>query len=162
MNITSMQNLKFNNTTKRYNLFYPQLLFRRDVELNVYYVQRDEEMRIDLVMMSMYEDDIYALKYMDIILFINGIDNPLNIIEGDLLYFPEIQNLDSWRFNFEPTTRAGENIRKALSAPNKTTRVDNNRTKFVENGYSLPPVVLSEYKPPVRLENGNIVIGGIN
>ena len=162
MDIKSIKNVKFNNTTNNYNLYYPQLLFRRDIELNAYTVQRGEEMRVDLIMMSMYNDDSYLLEHIDVILFINGIDNPLNIVEGDILYFPEPQNLDFWRFTFEPRVRAGENIRKALATPNKTSRVDSSRKKFVESGYSLPPVVLSESKAPVRLENGKIVIGGIN
>jgi len=162
MNIESLENLKYNRVTEKYNLYYPQLLFRPNIELNIYYVQKYEEMRIDLVMLSMYENDPYVLKNIDIILFINGIDNPLNILEGDILYFPEVQNLDTWRFSFEPTTKSGENIRKALATPNKTTRIDSNRKKFVENGYSLPPVVLSESRPPVRLEDGKIVIGGVN
>jgi hypothetical protein len=162
MNIKSINNLKYNTVTKTYNIYYPQLLFRPTTDLNVYYVQKYEAMRIDLVMLSMYQNDPYVLEHIDVILFINGIDNPLNILEGDVLYFPEIQNLDSWRFSFEPTSKSGANIRKALSVPNKTTRIDSNRKKFLENAYSLPPVVLSESKPPVRLEDGKIVIGGVN
>ncbi len=162
MDIKSLKNIKFNYKDNKYNIYYPQLLFRPDIELNAYTVQRGEEMRVDLIMMSMYNDDSYVLEHIDVILFINGIDNPLNIVEGDVLYFPESQNLDFWRFTFEPKSKSGESVRKALSTPNKTSRVDSNRKKFLESGYSLPPVVLSESKAPVRLENGKIVIGGIN
>lgn len=162
MDVKSMKDVKFNSVTKKYNLYYPQLLFRPDIDLNAYTVERGEEMRIDLIMMSMYNGDSYVLEHIDVILFINGIDNPLNIVEGDILYFPESQNLDFWRFDFDTKSKSGENVRKALATPNKTSRVDGNRKKFVESGYSLPPVVLSESKPPVRLENGKIVIGGVN
>jgi hypothetical protein len=118
-------------------------------------------MRMDLVMMSIY-DDASVLKSMDVLLFINNIDNPLNIMVGDIIYHPPLDVLDSYRYTFEPSSRAGENVRKALAVPNKTTKKDGNRRKFVENGYSLPPVVLDESKPPVRVEGDKIVIGGLN
>ena len=81
---------------------------------------------------------------------------------GDIIYHPPLDVLDSYRYTFEPSSEAGENVRKALAVPNKTTKKDGNRRKFVENGYSLPPVVLDESKPPVRVEGDKIVIGGLN
>jgi hypothetical protein len=132
-----------------------------DQSLGTYIVQQGEEMRMDLVMMSIY-DDASVLKSMDVLLFINNIDNPLNIMVGDIIYHPPLDVLDSYRYTFEPSSRAGENVRKALAVPNKTTKKDGNRRKFVENGYSLPPVVLDESKPPVRVEGDKIVIGGLN
>jgi hypothetical protein len=119
-------------------------------------------MRIDLVMLSMYNEDMSVLSNSDVILFINGIDNPLNIFVGDVLYYPQQSALDSYRFVFTEGSQTGQNIRKALSVPNKTTKVDSNRKKFIDDGFVLPPVVLDETKPPVRLENGKIVIGGLN
>lgn len=164
MNITSLESLKYNVYTKLYNFYYPVLAYvNGDVrqDLGQYVVQQGEEMRLDLVMMSIY-DDVSTLKSMDVLLFINNIDNPLNILEGDIIYYPPQDLLDSYRYFFEPTTRAGENVRKALAVPNKTTKKDGNRRKFIENGYSLPPVVLDESKPPVRVEGDKIVIGGLN
>ena len=164
MNIISLESLKYNVYTKLYNFNYPVLAYVDndiDKSLNKYVVQQGEEMRIDLVMMSIY-DDVYVLKSMDVLLFINNIDNPLNIMVGDIIYYPPIESLDSYRYSFEPSSRAGENVRKALAVPNKTTKKDGNRRKFVENGYSLPPVVLDESKPPVRVEGDKIVIGGLN
>jgi hypothetical protein len=63
---------------------------------------------------------------------------------------------------FNQDSKTGQNIRKALSVPNKTTKIDKNRKKFIDDGFVLPPVVLDETKPPVRLEGGKIVIGGLN
>jgi hypothetical protein len=53
-------------------------------------------------------------------------------------------------------------VKKKLAVPNKTTRKDNNRSKYVENGYSLPPVVLNTPQAPVRLEGQSIVVGGVS
>ena len=164
MNIMSLESLKYNIYTKLYNFYYPVLAYVDtdiDKSLGMYVVQQGEEMRIDLVMMSIY-DDVSALKSIDVLLFINNIDNPLNIMEGDVIYYTPLEVLDSYRYSFEPSSRAGENVRKALAVPNKTTKKDGNRRKFIENGYSLPPVVLDESKPPVRVEGDKIVIGGLN
>jgi hypothetical protein len=164
MNILSLESLKYNVYTKLYNFYYPVLAYvdtKIEQSLGIYIVQQGEEMRMDLVMMSIY-DDASVLKSMDVLLFINNIDNPLNIMVGDIIYHPPLDVLDSYRYTFEPSSRAGENVRKALAVPNKTTKKDGNRRKFVENGYSLPPVVLDESKPPVRVEGDKIVIGGLN
>jgi hypothetical protein len=160
MDIISLSSLRYNVYTKTFNFYYPVLAYLNG-SLNTYVVQKGEEMRIDLVMMSIY-DDVSVLEEIDILLFLNNIDNPLNIIEGDVIYYPALEALSSYRYSFEPAETSGRNIRRALSTPNKTTKKDSNRRKFVESGYSLPPVVLSESRSPVRLENGNIVIGGLN
>jgi len=162
MDIVSLSQLNYNDRTRLFNIYYPQFFYTRNESLNTYIVQRDEEMRIDLVMLSMYNDDALVLPNIDVILFINGIDNPLNIFEGDLLYYPQQSSLETYRFVFEQGSNAGQNIRKALSVPNKTTKVDGNRKKFIDNGFVLPPVVLDESKSPVRVEDGKIVIGGLN
>ena len=52
-------------------------------------------------------------------------------------------------------------IKKQLSVPNKTTRIDKNRQNFVDNNYSLPPVVSSNNKPPVSVTSDKIIVGGL-
>jgi hypothetical protein len=145
-----------------FNIYYPQFFYTRKETLNKYIVQRGEEMRIDLVMLSMYNEDTLVLPDIDVILFINGIDNPLNIFVGDVLYYPPQEALDGYRYVFNESSKTGQNIRNALSVPNKTTKIDSNRKKFTDDGFVLPPVVLDESKPPVRLEGDKIVIGGLN
>jgi hypothetical protein len=129
--------------------------------LSEYVVQSGEEMRIDLVMMSIYNTP-YSLPELDVILFINNIDNPLSINKGDIILYPPIEALSSYRYEFDDSAKAGENVRKVLAVPNKTTLKDPNRKKFLENGYVLPPTVLDVAKPPVRVEGDKIVVGGIN
>lgn len=160
MNIISIESLRYNVSTKKFNFYYPVLVYFRE-NLNFYIVQKGEQMRLDLVMMSIY-DDSTVLKEMDVLLFLNNIDNPLNINEGDVIYYPPVESLSSYRYSFSDSETNGRNITRALATPNKTTKKDSNRKKFIDNGFSLPPVVLDESKPPVRIENGNIVIGGLN
>lgn len=161
MDIISLSNLKVDKIKNTYNLYYPQLVYFSKDGLNEYTVQSGEEMRIDLVMMSIYNTPL-SLPELDVILFINNIDNPLNIKKGDSILYPPMEALSSYRYELDDSYKSGENVRKALAVPNKTTLKDPNRKKFLENGYVLPPTVLDDSKPPVRLEGDKIVIGGIN
>lgn len=161
MDIKSIKNVKYDISKKEFDLFAPQFMSRTDIGVIKYTVQRGEVMRIDLVAMSMYNNNISVLESLDILLFINNIDNPLNIVEGmDLIYPPDASSLELYRISNDITI--GGNVRNQLSSPNKTTKIDNNRKKFVDSGYALPPVVLDSTMNPVRLEDGKIVIGGLN
>ena len=125
-----------------------------------YEVQKGEDMRLDLVMMSIY-NDAYLLENMDVILYINGIDNPLNIREGMILYYPDNMSFDNFRYLDVRDPIASKSIKESLGVVNKTTRKDENRKKFLDADYSLPPTVLRESKPPVRVADGNIIVGGL-
>jgi len=143
-----------------YQLSAPSFIWNTSYALNMYVVPKEEEMRIDLVINSMY-NGTFNFSDLDIILYLNNIDNPLNIIEGMEILYPSIDNLSYFRYteNGEPTFN--RDITEALSVPNKNTRIDSNRQKYVDNGYSLPPVVNPVTKPPITTDATNIIIGGI-
>jgi hypothetical protein len=161
MDIITLENLKFSYSNKEYNIYRPNLIFFTN-NLAEYVVQQYEEMRIDSVMLSIYNDDYSVLGNVDIILFINGIDNPLNINVGDIIKYPPLESFDTYRYEFSDKMDTGLSVRKSLSVPSKVMRKDNNRRNFKEDNYHLPPVVLSEPKQPVRLKDGKIEIGGLN
>jgi hypothetical protein len=162
MNITSIASVK-DNGTSYYNFFSPNTGFNINAELYLYTVQKYEEMRIDSVMLSMYPDYNVVISDTDIILYINGIDNPLNIVEGMIIKYPRFEMLESFRI-FLVDSKASKSIRNKLAVanPNKSTRKDSARQKFVENDYLLPPVVLGSPRDPVRTGEGTILIGGMN
>ena len=162
MNITSIADVN-DDGTNYWNLFSPNIGFNISADLYEYTVQKYEEMRIDSVMLSIYPDYYAVLSDTDVILYINGIDNPLNIVEGMTIKYPAYESLDSFRV-FLVDSKAGKNIRNILAVanPNKSTRKDSARQKFVENDYLLPPVVLGAPKDPVRTGDGTILIGGMN
>jgi hypothetical protein len=72
--------------------------------------------------------------------------------------------LETFRLLVSDDSKIGKNIRDVLSVanPNKSTRKDGSRQKFVENNYLLPPVVLGSTRDPVRTGEGTILIGGMN
>ncbi len=131
------------------------------IGLNTYEVQRDEDMRIDLVMKSIYNDES-LFGDIDVILFINGIDNPLNIREGMVIYYPpEPNSLDNYRYYEEENIAITKSIKQQLGVLNKTTRIDEKRKKFLDSDYSLPPVVMPESRAGVSITDTTIKVGGL-
>lgn len=165
MDIESLKNIKEINEDNIDRLFDPSFLYRDDREFNYIEIRQEHEMRIDLVLMDMYNlepNEVVAhLDKIDVILYINGIINPLNIIKGDILRFPSLESIDDFRVSEESIESSKMNNKNKLSVPNKSTRRDKNRQKFKDNDYSLPPVVLNSPKNPVSIKNGNFKIGGI-
>ncbi len=144
-----------------FDLFVPQIIGIDDYsKVREYVVQKEQDMRLDLIMLDMYDQDQYVLENMDIICYINNLDNPLNVYPGMVLYFPPSNEFDYYRLRQDNINNSSK-IKARLAVPNKTTKTDSNRKKYVENGYSLPPVVLNTPKEPVRLSGTNIEIGGI-
>ena len=157
MNIKSLSNVRWVN--QKWDLTVPSFKFPSTV-LDVYEVQKGEDMRIDLVMKSIY-DDIYTFSDIDVILYINGIDNPLNIREGMVLYYPPSESFEEYRYYESERASGGRSVRQTLGVLNKTTRVDEKRKKFLDSNYSLPPVVLRESAPAVTMDGTSIRIGGL-
>lgn len=158
VNIKSLSEARWVNGKKDLNV--PS--FRIDgSSLEMYTVQRGEDMRIDLVMKSIY-DDIYNFTDIDVILHINHIDNPLNIREGMIIYYPASQeSFDSFRHYESGNVASNKSVKQRLGVLNKTTRVDEKRKKFLDSNYSLPPVVLQETKEGVTIGATTIKVGGL-
>lgn len=153
MNIYDIDKLK-KNPDGSYDLTQLTFNSRSDVEFFSYTVQSGEEMRMDLVCQSIYGD----VEFIDVIMHINNIDNPLNIKEGTTIKYPPSNKLQLFRIEEEKK----DDVQKKLANPNKSTRKDNNRKKYIEQGYSLPPVVLEKPVDPVRVTDDGISIGGVS
>ena len=165
MDIKSMREyVRFNNDLDLYDFINPTFRFDDTVKLNEIKVERWHEMRIDLLFQSMYELEPvvgFYLENIDVILFINEIDNALNIKEGMIIRYPSLDQIDNFRFIEDNLSRSKTSAKERLVVPNKSTRKDSTREKFKENGYSLPPVVLDVPRAPVRIENGQFSVGGL-
>jgi len=165
MNIEIFSKIKTNlDQDGLFDLFEGYTIYRLDIPLLDFEVQDWEEMRIDLIFQRMYnlepnEVNIY-LAEIDVILFINQIDNPLNIKKGMFLKYPELGNISKFRYLEDENSRSKTKT-PLLAVPNVSTKKDNTREKYKKNGFSLPPVALAIPKPPIRQEDGVIKIGGL-
>lgn len=142
--------IKFEN-----EMFYDlsKLTFQEtgEVSYSQYKVKKGEEMRIDLVCQSIYNN----VDYIDILLNVNRISNPLNIKEGVTILYPEINEISNLRYEEEDETI----VQEQLANPNKATKVDPSRKKYVEENYSLPPTFLDTPTNPIKVEGDNIKVG---
>jgi len=167
MNIESLnKQINIDNITNMADLFTSCFAFDPTVGLLEYTLTRDDEMRIDTLMSNLYEyDPIEAdlyLNNLDVILYINGIDNPLNLVEGLVIKYPDFADINKFRTSdVNNDFNKKSDVAKKLSFPNKKTRKDKSRESYIKDGYSLPPVVLETPRDPVRLKNGKFSIGGL-
>jgi len=130
-----------------------QLTFQTDfnsLRYQQYEVQQGEEMRIDLVCQSIYGNT----DYVDILLNVNSIDNPLNIQRGTILVYPT-GNIDSLRYS-DPKKNTDVEI---LGNSNKQQRKDVNRKKYVENRLTLPPTILNQSTQQYDISSDIIILG---
>jgi hypothetical protein len=166
MDIKSLNSyIRFNSDLDLFDLLEPVFRFDNTVRLREITVESWHEMRIDLLFQSMYnlepnEVGIY-LENIDVILYINNIDNALNIKSGMNIRYPSLDEIDNFRYREDNLSRSRTSAKERLIVPNKTTRKDPTREKFKEEGYSLPPVVLDVPRSPVRIEGGQFSIGGL-
>jgi len=154
MKLYDLENIKRDSDTGMYDLSKLTFKYKNDVTLYQYTVQKGEEMRIDLVCQSLYGTD----DYVDLIMRINYIDNPLNIKEGLVINYPPADRINLYRIVEEST----KEVQNKIINTNKTTKRDKNRESYLSQGYSLPPVVLEKPADPVRIEGSTVVIGGNN
>jgi hypothetical protein len=147
-----------------FDLFEGFMMFRDDMALGEIEVLEHEEMRIDLLIQRMYNlepNEVYdELENIDVLLFINHIDNPLNIKKAMILKYPERGYFINYRYTEDDNSKSA-NRNPILAVPNLSTRRDSDREKYKRNEYSLPPVAQPVPKPPIREENGIVKIGGI-
>jgi hypothetical protein len=69
-----------------YNLFNKTYVEFTLPNTSEYIVQQDEEMRIDLICYRIYD----STEYVAFLLNFNGIENPLNVMPGDLIKYVDI------------------------------------------------------------------------
>lgn len=166
MNITSLSDalVVFRGDSAMVDLFTPNLAFDGRYELGKYVVQPGQAGRMDLIMDDIYDTTNYSLySDIDVILYINNIDNPLSVRPGMEILYPTRDNLESFRYT--PNQDSNDSfesdiVSRKLMYPNKTTNVDPARKKFLEE-VSVPPTVNASPRPPVVVDEGKIIIGGI-
>jgi hypothetical protein len=160
MDIEYFNLVKYSNELKRYALETPSHVYTNYV-LEEYIVQEHEEMRFDLIIESMYESTLYY-EYLDVILYINDIDNPLNVLPGKKILYPSKEDLDSYRMIIQKTEILGDNNKNMNGNHTKVNRVDKNRADFINNNYTLNPVQSPDNQGSVKMINNSVVISGLN
>ncbi len=153
MEFYSIENLKKDVAQNNlYNFFDATFKYLKDIVLYTYIVQPHQEMRIDIVCNEIYKET----KYVDFLLHLNQIDNPLNIMGNDEILYVDQQQIAF--FNLDEST--AKSLRNTYLNVNKTTQQDPTRAAYTQNNYSLPPTLLEIPSSSVQIINGKIFLGG--
>lgn len=139
------------NQDNLYNLFEPTFIMRSGYDNSTFVVSEESMMRPDLVCNDIYN----RVDLLDFILSYNDIDNPLNLMEGDILFYTAFGAIDNFKLRETDKT----DTRKGLINANKSTRIDQNRQKYIEEKFALPPTYLPTPQSPITFEGDNLVIG---
>lgn len=134
-----------------YNLFDPTFKLNTGYNLREFIVSPEQEMRIDLVCKEIYD----SVDQVDFLCNLNNIDNPLNIKEGDSILYCNYGAISDFRVKITDNN----DVRAKLLNVNKSTKKDNNRQRYVEQNFALPPNMKQVPDSAVKIENGQIVIG---
>ena len=135
-----------------YNFYDPTFKLETGINLREFVVGPEQIMRMDLVCFEIYK----SIDAVDFLCDLNNIDNPLNIKEGDIILYPNYDAISYYRVKITDNNDA----RAKLLNANKSTKKDNNRQKYVEQNFALPPNMKQVPDSAVKIENGQIVIGG--
>jgi hypothetical protein len=118
-----------------------------------YFVEPQDEMRMDNISNNIYGSS----DYVDILMDINDIDNPLNVMSGDTLIYVDPSVITSMQI---ASNEAMSKIKQFINL-NKTTQVDNSRSQYVNNNYSVQPTVQDSPKSQVKVSGNTITIGDV-
>ena len=135
-----------------YDFFQPTFRLLRGRDTQLFVVGRESQMRADLVCNEIYGD----VNVLDFLMSYNDIDNPLNIMENDILYFTSFNTIEDFRVQ----DAVVKDVRESLVNPNKSKKVDPKRQKFVEDKFALTPNQLEVPRAPISIEGDNFIIGG--
>jgi hypothetical protein len=134
-----------------YNLFQPTFQSPKGKGDQIYEVMEEKNMRIDLVSNELYK----TTDNLDYLMNLNEIDNPLNIMSGDKLFYTNEEVITAFR----KQDLELEITRDELVDVEKQTKLDPDRQKYVEQGFSVIPTVNDVPKDPISFSDTRIIIG---
>lgn len=137
-----------------YDLFQNTFDYTKVTNYSLYTVSRGEEMRIDLISNKIYG----TTNYVDILLALNNIDNPLNIKAGSVIFYPISDLLTPRITPSEPEVESSSLILDG-NIVDKSTRIDPNRQIYNKNNNSLPPTILERKTGQIDISGSSIVFG---
>lgn len=155
-NIKSLENLsRDQNQSNFYDLFVQHYAaLSPDVTMRMYIVDRRRAMRLDLVCSDLYSN----ISNLALLMFINNVDNPFGINEGDIIFWLESKDLSKANYVDAKTIQDG---RDSLINALKISVSDPARAAYLANrgNDNLPPNVLATDAPKILVNNNKIVVG---
>jgi hypothetical protein len=158
MDISSIVKLvKDINQDLLYDFFVIDYDFSSSITLYPFTVRMEHEMRIGLILNEIYGGNYD--NYIDVFCELNDIDNPLNVMEGDILYYCDLDAIGTFKKPDEEVKSASNNVSNTkLINPNKVKKLDNKRQDYINNNFTLNPNY-NNGSPNIKVEKNKITIG---
>ena len=142
---------QLDNTNSYFNLEQTVWTIVKNRTYFMYVVDSFNNMRLDQICYDIYGSN----EYMDFLMFINDIINPLNVKDGDILIYTNQEDIN----NFKVDPEVVDNIKNKLINLSKTTRTDKGKSNYNEKVTSLPPTVNQNPTPVITLDGTQVIIG---
>jgi len=130
--------------------------------INTYMVKQEHQMRADLVAKTIYGDQNKA----DLLMKYNAISNPFSIAEGDILFIPTMENLDSLVKMPVPIEDIGDTsgiVDESEVFTNPKDNKDKERLKQLKEKNKgkdiLPSNLNKKGNKNIKIKNGKVVFG---
>jgi hypothetical protein len=130
--------------------------------INTYMVKQEHQMRADLVAKTLYGDQNKA----DLLMKYNAISNPFSIAEGDILFIPTMENLDSLVKMPVPIEDIGDTsgiVDESEVFTNPKDNKDKERLKQLKEKNKgkdiLPSNLNKKGNKNIKIKNGKVVFG---
>jgi len=157
MNFKEIDKLKKNTNDDLFDITQSVFIFRENIRTFLHVVEKEEEMRMDLISQRLYNTTDYVVY----LCRLNNIINPLNIKEGTILIYVTESDIQTFS---PPDDTFVEEVKQTFVNLNKKRRVDSNREDFNskqnDENVNLPPVFNETDVDNISIdEEGIITIG---
>jgi len=138
-----------------YDLFTTTFVDNKSILVYGYKVQRGQEMRIDNICQSLYNN----INHLSFLLQINNIQNPLTIKAGDLLFYVREEDIPAFKADPAEASKFRDRvINKAIS--DKKQQIDKTRKDYVNKRKAvdaLPPNIKQTADSPLTISADGII-----
>ena len=138
-------------TYSLYDLTIPTYVNSNTSLTGIYSCNDYDNMRFDTISNNIFSDP----DLLDVLMFINDYDNPLNIMSSDNILYCDPSSINLFKNNSD----VSNDLRDSLIQHNKSNISDPNRINYINNDYSLPPTINSTPTSGVNISGNNIIIG---
>lgn len=142
--------IKFNNITKLFDIFQKNIEYNNEIQLFVYFVPREYEMRLDLVSKKLYGTN----NYVEELMVINNIINPYSIKENQKIYYCTKDALET--LYVKDNLSNNDDIREEIiknSQPSKNRNVTKQKTPTTVKPKNLKQVTIDTKNRKIKIMN---------
>ena len=136
------------NQDNLFNLFQKNIINTNNVQLQIYIVPREFEMRLDRISNFIYG----APNYVEELMVLNDIISPYSVKEGQYIYFCQVDNFQKL-YSIDDLQNLKENARQNLINSSKSNKP--NQDNYNTSDQNLPPTIKPSNLKQIKVGKDN-------